>query len=27
VFYRGLMKLAPRPARSRITGLFGRVLK
>jgi short-subunit dehydrogenase len=27
VFYRGLMKLAPRPARRRMTGLFGRVMK
>jgi len=27
VFYRGLMKLAPRPARQRMTGLFGRVMK
>jgi short-subunit dehydrogenase len=27
VFYSGLMKLAPRPARSRVTGLFGRVMK
>ena len=27
VFYRGLMKLAPRPARQRLTGLFGRVMR
>ena len=27
VFYRGLMKLAPRPARQRMTGLFGRVMR
>jgi short-subunit dehydrogenase len=27
VFYQGLMKLAPRPARRRVTGLFGRALR
>lgn len=27
VFYQGLMKLSPRPARRRLTGLFGRVMR
>ena len=27
VFYGGLMKLTPRPARRRMTALFGRVMR